>query len=137
MINYSEAEQAVIAILLTPGDHNEDVYTLLNPEYFEDPVCKKEFDVCSRLYRKRQPLTIVSFATENKIAHLLSMAEVAQVVMWSNQMHYNEPLNFYVWQVKDAYSKRSLSKILAEESIGLYDRYDFTTTAQNIITRLS
>lgn len=137
MIKHNEAEQAVIGILLTPGDHNEDVYTLLNPEYFEDPVCKKAFDVCSRLYRKRQPLTIVSFATENKIAHLLSMAELAQVVMWSNQMHYNEPLNFYVWQVKDAYSKRSLSKILAEESIGLYDRYDFTTTAQNIITRLS
>lgn len=137
MINHNEAEQAVIGILLTPGDHNEDVYTLLRPEFFEDTICKKAFDVCSRLYRKKQPLTIVSFATENKIAHLLDTKEVAQVVIWSNQMHYNEPLNFYVWQVKDAYSKRSLSKILAEESMGLYDRYDFTTTAQNIITRLS
>ena len=137
MINYTEAEQAVIAILLTPGDHNTDVYTLLRPEYFDDLLCKKAFDICTRLFKKNQPPTIVSLATENKIAHLLTTQEVTQVVLWANQMHYNEPLNFYVWQVRDGFNKRQLSKIIAEESIGLYDRYDFATTAQNIVTRLS
>ena len=132
-----EQEQSIIGIMLTPGEHQTDLFPMLKAEYFTDELCKRTFAIMKRLVNKGHAISVLTLNQENKLAKQLSVQDIRKLTQWSFGTFYNEPVKAYIECIKDAYNQRCIADILTEESIGLYERNDSFTTISSIISRLN
>ena len=130
-----EAEQALLASLLTDNKSYEAISDFLKPNHFYDNINSKIFEAISRLIENNQladPLTLKNyFAQKNQLEHiggdkyLIKLAKNSTVL--SNSKEYGK-------LIYDLFQRREIIKISDEVSNEAHE-FDFETNASEIIEK--
>ena len=130
-----EAEQALLASLLTDNKSYESISDFLKPNHFYDNINSKIFEAISRLIENNQladPLTLKNyFAQKNQLEHiggdkyLIKLAKNSTVI--SNSKEYGK-------LIYDLFQRREIIKISDEVSNEAHE-FDFDTNASEIIEK--
>ena len=130
-----EAEQALIASILTSNSVYEHISDFLRPEHFYDDINGKIFEAISKLLEKNQladPLTLKNYFLQKDQMELIGgdryLIELAKnSTILSNTAHYGK-------QIYDLYQRREILKI-ADEVNNEANSFDVETNASDIIEK--
>ena len=124
-------QQAIIGILMT-GDIHQELIPQLNEHLFNEVLTSRCYSVIKKTIDKGLTPNIVNFfSTANEIDKF-TPKETSEIVTWSNNLTYNEPVNEYIAILKDNHIKRSIASIVTEQSLGLANTDGFTTATEII-----
>jgi len=129
-------QQALIGILMT-GETHQDLMPQLNEHLFNEMLTSRCYAVIKKTIDKGLTPNMVNFFMTAKDIDKFTSKEIAEIVTWTNNLTYNEPVNEYIAIVKDEHIKRSISNIITEQSLGLASNVDGYTTATSIIKSLT
>ena len=128
-------QQALIGILMT-GETHQDLMPQLSEHLFNEVLTSRCYQVIKKAIEKGLTPNLVNFfMTANELGKF-TPKETSEIVTWSNNLTYNEPVNEYIAILKDEHIKRSISLIVTEQSLGLLNN-DGYTTATSIIKSLT
>ena len=130
-----EAEQALLASILTSNSVYEHISDFLRPEHFYDDINGKIFEAISKLLEKNQladPLTLKNYFLQKDQMELIGgdryLIELAKnSTILSNTAHYGK-------QIYDLYQRREILKI-ADEVNNEANSFDVETNASDIIEK--
>jgi replicative DNA helicase len=129
-------QQALIGILMT-GETHQELIPQLGEHLFNEVLTSRCYAVIKKAIDKGLTPNLVNFfMTANEIGKF-TPKETSEIVTWSNNLTYNEPVNEYIAILKDNHIKRSVANIITEHSMGLNTNTDGFTTATEIIKSLT
>lgn len=129
-------QQAIIGILMT-GETHQDLMPQLNEHLFSEMLTSRSYQVIKKIIEKGLTPNIVNFFNIAKDIDKFIPKEIAEIITWSNNLTYNEPVNEYIAILKDDHIKRSISNIITEHSMGLNANADGYSTATDLIKSLT
>jgi replicative DNA helicase len=132
-----DIEQRVLSLLLTTENPEHEYFTHIKKEYFTTESYIRAFELIELLREQKKPINIISFTHLNREKKLLPYPDQVKIVISSDTPSYGEPFMFYIHELREAFIKREIGKIVMEESIGLFDRLDASNAATTIIKRLN
>ena len=139
MITSQELEEKIIAIILSPNQHKDEIIVQLKDEHFTVDRYKKAFEIIKRLHKQKQHVDLAFLTNENKTAKLLDHADIITISRSLDKITsaFFEPHQAIILELQNIYLKSQIHQIITEESIGLYDRHDAAITATDLIKRLN
>jgi replicative DNA helicase len=132
-----DIEQRVISLLLTTENPEHDFFAYIKKDYFTTEQYIKAYELIELLRADKKPVNITSFTHLNREKKLLSHPDHIKIITSSDTLSYGEPFMYYVHELREAYIKREISRIVTEESVGLYDRIDASQSAATIVKKLT
>jgi replicative DNA helicase len=128
-------QQALIGILMT-GETHQELMPQLGEHLFNEVLTSRCYQVIKKVIDKGLTPNLVNFFMTANEVDKFTPKETSEIVMWSNNLTYNEPVNEYIAILKDEHIKRSIASIVTEQSLGLSNTDGFTT-ATSIIKSLT
>lgn len=130
-------EQAILGVLLSPGDHFRDIIPQLHVNLFTDEFCIKVFRVVEALFKEGKTPNLINLITKGKAMDLISQLDIHKITVWTTAITYNEPVNEYVDELKDEHIKRQIALVIAQESMGLLENKSGSDIAMSIGTKMT
>jgi replicative DNA helicase len=129
-------QQALIGILMT-GETHQELIPQLGEHLFNEVLTSRCYAVIKKAIDKGLTPNLVNFFMTAKNMDKFTPKETSEIVTWSNNLTYNEPVNEYISILKDDHIKRSIANLITEHSMGLSTNADGFTTATEIIKSLT
>jgi replicative DNA helicase len=130
-------EQAILGVLLSPGDHFRDIIPQLHVNLFTDEFCIKVFRVVEALFKEGKTPNLINLITKGKAMDLISQLDIHKITVWTTAITYNEPVNEYVDELKDEHIKRQIALVIAQESMGLLENKSGSDIAMSIGNKMT
>ena len=130
-------EQAILGVLLSPGDHFRDIIPQLHVNLFTDEFCIKVFRVVEALFKEGKTPNLINLITKGKAMDLISQLDIHKITPWTTTITYNEPVNEYIDELKDEHIKRQIALVIAQESMGLLENKSGSDIAMSIGNKMT
>ena len=75
-------EQAILGVLLSPGDHFRDIIPQLHVNLFTDELCIKVFKTIEALFKEGKTPNMINLFAKGRALDLISALDIPKVISW-------------------------------------------------------